>query len=90
MTKIILIMKIRISMVKLTPSHLSPYFILKKLTNPKRREFFSRVVVMRPAGCYICLMVLLNSRVYIWEGLDMYLDLAYLNISFIAEVLRLY
>ena len=71
---------------------LSPFsiFYTEKLTSPKRREFFSRTVVMKPAGCYACLIVLLNSRVYIWEGLDMYLDLVYLNISFIAKVLRPY
>ena len=71
---------------------LSPFsiFYTEKLTSPKRREFFSRTVVMRPAGCYTCLIVLLNSRVYIWEELDMYLDLVYLNISFIAKVLRPY
>ena len=45
---------------------------------------------MKPAGCYICLIVLLNSRVYIYEGLDMYLDLVYLNVSFVAKVLRPY
>ena len=71
---------------------LSPFsiFYTEKLTSPKRREFFSRTVVMRPAVCYICLIVLLNSRVYIWEELDMYLHLVYLNISFIAKVLRPY
>ena len=90
MTKIILIIKIRISMVKL--NILSPFsiFYTEKLTSPKRKKFSLRAVVMRPAGCYICLIVLLNSRVYIWEGLDMYLDLVYLNISFIAKVLRPY
>ena len=71
---------------------LSPFsiFYTEKLTSPKRRESFLRAVVVKPAGCYICLIVLLNSRVYIWEGLDMYLDLVYLNISFIAKVLRPY
>ena len=68
---------------------LSPFsiFYTEKLTSPKRREFFLRAVVMKPAGYYICLIVLLNSRVYIWEGLDMYFDLVYLNISFVAKVL---
>ena len=71
---------------------LSPFsiFYTEKLTSPKRREFFSRTVVMKPAGCYICLIVLLNSRVYIWEGLDRHLDLIYLNISFVTKVLRPY
>ena len=43
-----------------------PFSILytEKLTSPKRRKFFLRAVVTKPAGCYICLIVLLNSRVY--------------------------
>ena len=57
-------MKIRISIVKRTSSRLSPCSTLKKLTSLKRREFFSRAVVMKPAGYCICLIVLLNSRVY--------------------------
>ena len=60
---------------------LSPFsiFYTEKLTSLKRREFFLRAVVMKPAGRYICLIVLLNSRVYLWEGLNTYLDLVYLN-----------
>ena len=58
-----------------------PFSILytKKLTSPKRRKFFLRAVVIKSAGCYICLIVLLNSRVYIWEGLDMFFRLCLPN-----------
>ena len=72
-----------------TPSSFS-IFYTEKLTSPKRRESFLRAVVMKPAGRYICLIVLLNSRVYLWEGLDTYLDLVYLNIQLIAKILRPY
>ena len=38
-------------------------FYTEKLTSLKRKEFFSRTVVIKPASRYICLVVLLNSRV---------------------------
>ena len=55
---------------------LSPFsiFYTEKLTSLKRREFFLRAVVMKLAGRYICLIVLLNGRVHM-EGLDMYFKL---------------
>ena len=45
---------------------LSPFsiFYTEKLTSLKRREFFLRAVVIKPVGRYICLIVLLNGRVY--------------------------
>ena len=39
-------------------------FYTEKLISLKRGESFLRAVVMKPAGCYICLLVLLNGRVY--------------------------
>ena len=42
-------------------------FYTEKLTSFKGREFFLRAVIMKLAGHYICLIVLLNSRVYLWK-----------------------
>ena len=46
---------------------LSPFsiFYTEKLTSLKRRKFFLRAVVIKPAGRYISLMVLLNGRAYV-------------------------
>ena len=88
MTKIVLSMKIRMSIVKLIPSHLSPYSYAEKLTNLKR-------ILLKSSNHETSrLLRLLNGSIltvkYIWGGLDMYLDLISLDISFTIEVLLLF
>ena len=42
----------------------SSMFYTKKLMSLKRKEFSLRAAVLKPTSCCVCLIVLLNSRVY--------------------------
>ena len=65
-------------------------FYTGKLTSLKRREFFLRAVVMKSTDRYICVVVLLNSGVYIRRAGYVPRPCFYLNILLIAKVLRPY